>query len=297
MRAAESQLNKLRGKAPGDLSHQDFDRLVAEIDAARRETLGPRPRSKHGHGAKARILDYLRRNVGEPVTGEELRAISGIQEWARRIRELRVEDGFDIQEVGRSTYVLTQAEPDADRAAQWQLANRIRNESGSARDRIGRFLTAYVGQTVTRDQIDYVGKIKEGSRRLRELRDEHGWPIETHIDDPSLKPSEYRLLSTDPADRRDPSQRLYPDSLRQQIFERDGYTCQICKRNREKAEAAGDERFYLELHHKVAIADELASLPASDRDRPEHLITLCHSDHIRETEKLQRRKRKARKRT
>ena len=113
-----------------------------------------------------------------------------------------------------------------------------------------------------------MSNIKEGSRRLKELRDEKGWPIETYIDDPSLRPAEYRLLSTDPADHREPSQRLYPDALRQKVFERDNYTCQVCKRDRQKAEAAGDTGFYLELHHKIAIADELASLPPKKRNDP-----------------------------
>jgi 5-methylcytosine-specific restriction endonuclease McrA len=294
LRAAGDDIKALAKGLADDVSREDFDPVLAEIEAVRRERFGPRPPAASGAGAKGRILQHLREHVGEQVYGEELAAISGIQEWARRVRELRVEDGFDIQEVGRSTYVLTSKEPDAERAAQWQLVDRIRNESGSARDRIGRFLSESVGQTVTRNQIDDVGKIKEGSRRLRELRDEHGWPIETHVDDPTLRPSEYRLLSTDRNDRRDPTQRLYPDALRQKVFERDNYTCQICGRNKEKAEAAGNARFYLELHHRVAIADEINSLPPGERNEPDNLITLCHSDHVRETEKLQKQKRRQR---
>jgi 5-methylcytosine-specific restriction endonuclease McrA len=153
-----------------------------------------------------------------------------------------------------------------------------------------------VGEVVTRDDIDYVANIAEGSRRVRELRDEHGWPIASHIDDPQLQPGQYRLLSAATEDRRDPLQRLYPEALRQQVFERDDYTCQRCGRNREKAEAAGDTRFYLEVHHTVAIADELAALPKSERNRIEHLLTLCHEDHTAETSELQKRRRDARRR-
>jgi 5-methylcytosine-specific restriction endonuclease McrA len=229
--------------------------------------------------------------VGEEIYGEELLNVSGIQEWARRVRELRVENGYDIQVVGPSTYVMLTPEPDEDRARRWQLAHRIRSRKGAAKDRIGHFLTECVGEVINRDQIDYVGKIKEGSRRVRELRDEEGWPIETHVDDPTLRPSEYRLISIDPKDRRDSSQRLYDDALRQQIFERDDYTCQRCRRNKESAEAAGDRRFYLELHHKVAIADELSELSSEERNEPGNLVTLCHSDHLRETERMQKAKR------
>lgn len=295
LQAAAKKLTALAARFDGDEpKREDFDPVLAEIEAVRRERFGPRPRRAAGAGAKALILKHFREHLGQEIYGEELAAVSGIQEWARRIRELRVEDGYDIRETGQSSYVLVSADPDDERATQWRLANSIRNGGGSARHRLAKFLEATVGGTVTRDQIDYVSKIKEGSRRLRELRDEHGWPIETYIDDPALRPSEYRLLSTDPADRREPSQRLYPDSVRQEVFERDNYTCQVCGRDRQRADAAGDTRFYLELHHRIAVADDVASLPPSERHSPENLVTLCHSDHLRETEKLQRSKRERR---
>jgi 5-methylcytosine-specific restriction endonuclease McrA len=150
---------------------------------------------------------------------------------------------------------------------------------------------ARVGQVISREQIDYVARSsKEGTRRTRELRDEAGWPINSHVDEPELKSGEYRLLSTDPRDRRDASQRLYPEALREKVFERDDYTCQICGRNREKALRAGDTRFYLEVHHKVAMADELAKMPLAERHEIENLVTLCHTDHVTETRILQRSK-------
>jgi hypothetical protein len=271
-----------------------MNEVVAEVLGVQLDHFGPRPRAAQGKGAKSRILEYLKGRVGQTVYGEELRAASGIHEWARRVRELRVEDGYEIVELGQSTYRLQSAEPNKERADQWQLAHKLRTDRGSARDRIGRFLEANVGRVVTRDQIDYVARIAEGSRRVRELRDEHGWPIESHVDDPDLQPSEYRLISKAAKDRRDPSQRLYPDDLRQRIFERDNYTCAVCGRDRAKAEAAGDKRFYLEVHHKVAVSDDLAALPPAERNKPGNLLTLCHSDHIRETKRLQEKRRKQR---
>jgi 5-methylcytosine-specific restriction endonuclease McrA len=139
-----------------------------------------------------------------------------------------------------------------------------------------------------------VANIAEGSRRVRELRDEEGWPINSHIDEPELEPGEYRLLSINRADRRDPSQRLYPEGLRQRVFERDKYTCRVCERDRAAALRAGDTRFYLEVHHTFAVAEELRSLPEAERHKIEHLITLCHSDHVTETAALQERKRRQR---
>src|SRR5258708_39766247 len=98
--------------------------------------------------------------------------------------------------------------PDLQRRDQWRLANEIRKRPGSARGRIEAFLEANVGVVVTREQLDYVSRIAEGSRRVRELRDEFGWPIASHIDEPDLEPGSYRLLSADPADRRHPLQAL-----------------------------------------------------------------------------------------
>jgi len=273
----------------GEAGREDFDQIVAEVVGAQRDHFGPRPRAPRGQGAKQQILDHLQRHLGKPVHGEELAAVSGIQEWARRVRELRVEDGYEIAELGASTYRLERAAPNIEKAQQWQLANEIRNSPGSARQRIERFFQANVGQVVRREQVDYVSGIAEGSRRVRELRDEYGWPIASHIDEEGLQPGEYRLLSAEPKDRRDPLQRLYPENLRRQVFERDDYTCKVCLRNREKALAAGDARFYLEVHHKVAVADDLESLPKRERNNMENLVTLCHADHLKETAKLQKR--------
>lgn len=279
------------------LTPGDFDAIVAELRRLQIELFGRRPRSGRGQGARARILAHLRSHLGQPVHGEELAAVSGIQEWARRLRELRVEDGYDITELGASTYRLERSEPDVARAAAWKLANEIRKRPGSARGRIEAFLSASEGTVVTRDHIDYVARIAEGSRRVRELRDEFGWPIDSHIDEPGLEPGQYRLLSTNPSDRRDPAQRLYPEELRRRVFERDNYTCQECGRDRERALRAGDTRFYLEVHHRVAVADEVAKLGPEQLNDMSNLITLCHSDHRRATEQLQRLKRERRRNT
>lgn len=278
----------------GNATREDIDRLLDEMVELQHMIFGRPPRAKRGQGARQKILAHMQLHVGEEVTGEELRRVAGIQEWARRVRELRVEHGYDITELGGSRYRLERPEPNDERANQWRLANGIRNRGGSARDRIGEFLTATVGEVVTRHQIDYVGDIKEGIRRVRELRDEHGWPINSHIDEPDLKPGEYRLVSADPADRRDPRQRLYPEGLRERIFARDNYTCRRCGRNREKAIAAGDTRFYLEVHHLHAVADELDQLPPDRLNDPENLITLCHRDHLEETATLHEHRRSER---
>lgn len=268
--------------------------VIGSLRADVAREFGPRPRASRGKGAKHQILEYLLERPGQEVSGEELAAASGIQEWARRVRELRVEDGYRITELGGSRYRLESPEPDREAARQWKFANHVRRRQGGARDRILVYLKGNVGQTVTRDQIDYVGRIAEGIRRVRELRDEYGWPIESNIDDPNLRPGEYRLVSAEEDDKRDLLQRLYPEDLRHRVFERDRFTCQDCGRDKKAAEAAGDTRFYLEVHHKVAIAEDLEAMPADERNLEENLVTLCHSCHRAETAKFHEARRRSR---
>jgi hypothetical protein len=48
-------------------------------------------------GSKALILDFLLKNKGEVVNSKQLQdASGGASEWARRVRELRDEQGYDI---------------------------------------------------------------------------------------------------------------------------------------------------------------------------------------------------------
>jgi predicted restriction endonuclease len=44
-----------------------------------------------------KIVEYFRKNVGEEITGEELKYLAkDKKEWARRVRELRTEQGWPI---------------------------------------------------------------------------------------------------------------------------------------------------------------------------------------------------------
>ena len=48
-------------------------------------------------GVRNKILEFLRANVGHAVTNEELRYVANDRtEWARRVRELRTEQGWPI---------------------------------------------------------------------------------------------------------------------------------------------------------------------------------------------------------
>jgi hypothetical protein len=296
LRVAARDLKKIADRAEaGAATREDAEFAFAEALGAQHQLFGLRPRAKRGEGGAPRLLAYFTVHVGQWLSGEELRAAAGfIDNWARRVRELRVEKGYDISERD-DMYRLESTTPDASRAARWRMLNEIRRAKGSGFSRLQHLFEAGVGEVVDGETIAYVAKIRSGPRRVRELRDEHGWPINSNVDEPGLKPGEYRLVSMDPVDRRDVRQRLYEEDIRELVFARDDYTCQICGRNREKASAAGDTRFYLEIHHKRAVAEEIDALPPSELNRAENLITLCHADHVSETARLQKRKRRERK--
>ena len=50
-----------------------------------------------GEGAKARLRDYFRAHVGEVLDSDTLREVAGSSEWARRVRELRQQEGLNIR--------------------------------------------------------------------------------------------------------------------------------------------------------------------------------------------------------
>lgn len=70
-------------------------------------------------GARDLLRDYFLSNIGKILDSDELRAASGgISEWARRVRELRNEEGFlilthnDRSELKPGQYLLLTAKPE-----------------------------------------------------------------------------------------------------------------------------------------------------------------------------------------
>lgn len=69
-------------------------------------------------GAKAKLREHFLNNIDRVMDSEELREVSGNQsEWARRIRELRSEEGYQIlthndrSELKPGQYLLEDAKP------------------------------------------------------------------------------------------------------------------------------------------------------------------------------------------
>lgn len=51
---------------------------------------------KRKPGARKRIRAFFEKSLGNVVTSDQIREVAGISEWARRVRELRDEEGMQI---------------------------------------------------------------------------------------------------------------------------------------------------------------------------------------------------------
>jgi HNH endonuclease len=231
--------------------------------------------------AMDRIQGYLQRYVGEVIDGAELDVVSGISEYARRVRELRVERGFRIltgaspdEESGvrlkSDQYMLTSHKVDSDLARRWHVANRIQKGAGGAKAKILQFLKENVGHVVTTEELAYVsGDKSEFGRRTRELRTEEGYAVATRFTGrPDLNAGEYVLLSLE---RVAEAHDLHiPSDVQREVYERDNSTCQQCGWNMSKWTTA-DARI-LELHH-------LTTHAARGSNSVENLLVLCSYCH------------------
>lgn len=230
--------------------------------------------------ARARIEAYLVENVGNVVSSDELAVVSGISEYGRRIRELRVEIGYKIftgassdeatgLKIQPDEYLLTDPSPDLDSARRWHIANRIRKLPGSAKGRILAYFQENVLKVITAEEVRYVARSSDFPRRTRELRTEDGFPIATHFTGrPDLRPGEYVLL--DASRIMEPHDRRIPVEVQRVVFERDENACRHC--DWKPIQWTSDDPRILELHHFVEHS-------ARGKNTAENLMVLCSRCH------------------
>lgn len=247
--------------------------------------------SSIARSVRDRILHYFIKYPGIIISGHELLVISGIQEYARRVRELKVQFGWsiasgltakqmaeenefslanvDVTSMGPSDYILLSAKQDRDAAHRWHLANEIRREKIGVRDKLLKYLRKNIGQKVTGEELKYLAKDKsEWARRVRELRTEYGWPVVTqNTGRPDLDVGVYLLEG----DRQSPEHdRRIPDPIKREVLRRDNYKCIECKWSHDEWNRS-DPR-HLELHHKKPHAQ-------GGKNTASNLVTLCTVCH------------------
>ena len=218
--------------------------------------------------AQQRMIEYLRARVGEEVPAAALGGVSCIWEWARRTRELDVEQGFEIKVgakdgIANDCYMLAADDADGERAELWRLRNRIRQLPGSAQGRMLELLRARFPNAVYRDDLDYVAKIRSRDRRKRDL-EEMGWRISSWEIDPLLEHGWYRLDSLDIG----PPRARESLKLREGILRAADFTCGRCGYQRAK----GGESRQLQVHHRRFLRE-------GGNDDLDNLMVVCRPCH------------------
>jgi hypothetical protein len=238
----------------------------------------------HGFDAKSaqrRVLLYLQEYPGVAIDGAELEVVSGISEYARRIRELRKEKGYQIAsgaspdlesgiDLKPNQYLLVSITRDTDAAERWHVANRIRKDPSGSKQRVLMFLQENVGRIVTTEELAYVARdAKEYARRTRELRTEDGYAVATRFTGrPDLNVGQYVLESSDRV--AEPHDRKIPEKIQKIVYERDSHGCRLCGWDREKWTKENPR--ILELHHIENHVD-------GGQNVASNLIVLCSRCH------------------
>jgi hypothetical protein len=137
--------------------------------------------ARDGDSAIARIIAYLRRYPMKIIDGDELMVVSGIGEWARRVRELRVQLGWwiysgvtfkqmaeetpedaaaikellgvDASKIKPDQYVLMRSEQDRTAAHRWNVSNEVRKKNISVKDKIIEYFRKNVGEEITGEEL------------------------------------------------------------------------------------------------------------------------------------------------
>ena len=243
--------------------------------------------------ARGRILYYFRKYPRIIISRDELAIVSGISEWARRVRELRVEFGWsiisgiaarqmqaedelpisegypDCSGMGPDNYIMFDNRQDTEAAHRWNIAKDIRGSAGGSQIKILAYLRQNVGKPVTGEELRYVAKeASEWARRTRELRTEKGWQISTYWNGrPDLPVGQYLLESAGQLPAHD---RVIPDDVRRKVLIRDGYACVDCGWDRKQWTT--DDPRHLELHHVKAHVE-------GGGNQEGNLATLCNVCH------------------
>lgn len=95
-----------------------------------------------------------------------------------------------------------------------------------ARAKLREHFLNNIGKIMDSDELrEIAGGITEWARRVRELRSEEGYQIQTHNDRSDLKPGQYILEDPKPIPA---FERAISKETRAFVLDRNGFTCQMC---------------------------------------------------------------------
>lgn len=177
------QLIELLEEAPGHLASEDIGvqvNCLVEINTHLRQlgaSIGSALAGNEGGSGRARMLGYLRYQVGKVVHTDELMIVAGIGDYPRRIRELRTDFGWPILSglavrdllmgardesadeylkfgfMVPEEYILIEDRCDIDAIRRWALAPSIRASLADPLSRLESYLTQSPDQRVTAEEL------------------------------------------------------------------------------------------------------------------------------------------------
>lgn len=138
-----------------------------------------------------------------------------------------------------------------------------------SKEKVRQFLLANIGRVIESHELQAAADgAVQYSRRLRELRDEEGWPILSHNDTTDLKPGQYLLRETPGKHRSVEFVRGISAKLRAQVLDRNGFTCQMCGLTPGDVDPATRRKVRLHVGH-------ITNKSHGGRDELSNLRTLC----------------------
>jgi HNH endonuclease len=136
-----------------------------------------------------------------------------------------------------------------------------------ARAKLREHFLNNIGRIMDSDELrEVAGGITEWARRVRELRSEEGYQIQTHNDRDNLKPGQYILEDPKPIPA---FERAISKETRAYVLDRNGFTCQMC------GAVAGEPHLY-DLTRKTRLhIGHIVDKSQGGTDDPSNLRAIC----------------------
>lgn len=136
-----------------------------------------------------------------------------------------------------------------------------------ARSKLREHFLSNIGRVMESDELrEVAGNITEWARRVRELRSEEGYQIQTHNDRSDLKPGQYLLVDPKP---KPAFERAISKETRAYVLDRNGFTCQMC------GAVAGEPHPYDTSRKTRLHIGHIVDKSQGGKDDPSNLRALC----------------------
>ncbi len=140
-------------------------------------------------------------------------------------------------------------------------------ERKGARSKLRDHFLSNLGRVMNSEELrDVAGGITEWARRVRELRTEEGYQIQTHNDRSDLKPGQYVLENPKP---QPAFERAISKETRAFVLDRNGFTCQMC------GAVAGEPHPYDATRRTRLHIGHIIDKSQGGTDDPSNLRALC----------------------